>query len=264
MKKEEVAKQRTYSVVKSNKIIQKARYELSAQELKILAYVFSKIKPTDTEFKSYTISVSEFCDICGIDRRNGGNYAYIKNTVKQLVDKSFFLELDDGTITTVSWVNKAWLDARSGRIRIRLDEDLQEYICGLYSNFTTYQLLSTLPMKSAYSFRIFELLKSYSFTGEHTFDVAELKRLLMAEHFVNFKDFRRRVIEIAVKEINLYTDIFVSWEPELLGRKVISIKFSIKQRSDWGIYQASKRAAAEIDGQMNIFDFIHDGSGQQT
>lgn len=264
MKKEEVARQRSYSVVKSNKIIQKARYELSAQELKVLAFVFSKIKPNDTEFKNYTISIPEFCDICGIDHRNGGNYAYIKNTVKGLVDKSFFLELDDGTITTVSWVNKAWIDKRSGRIRIRLDEDLQQYICGLYASFTSYQLLSTLPMKSAYSFRIFELLKSYSFAGEHTFDVAELKRLLMAEHYVSFKDFRRRVIEIATEEINKYTDIFVSWEPELLGRKVVKIKFSIKQRSEWGIYQASKRAAAEIDGQMNIFDFIHDDNGQQT
>ena len=51
----EIAQQRSYSVVKSNEIIQKARYDLNISELKTLAYIFSKIKPTDTELKDYTI-----------------------------------------------------------------------------------------------------------------------------------------------------------------------------------------------------------------
>ena len=70
----EISKQRSYTVVKSNEIIQKARYDLSVTELKLLAYIISKIKPTDTELQEYSFSVKDFCQVCGIDYTNGYNY----------------------------------------------------------------------------------------------------------------------------------------------------------------------------------------------
>lgn len=62
----EVAKQRSYSIIKSNEIIQKAKYDLNIVELKTLAFIFSKIKPEDTELQEYTFSVKEYCQVCGI------------------------------------------------------------------------------------------------------------------------------------------------------------------------------------------------------
>ena len=72
---------------------------------------------------------------------------------------------------------------------------------------------------------------------------------------MNFKDFRRYVLEVATKEINLYTDIEISWEPLKKGRKVIQVRFDITQRDSWGNYLANSRALDQIEGQISLFDY---------
>ena len=258
-RKLEITTQRNYKVVKANEIIQKARYDLNIVELKMLAYIISKIKPTDKELKEYAFSIKDFCQVCGIDYLSGGNYERIKKQLKGLRDKSFWVMEEDGKEVLVGWLQKARVSKGSGIIKVKLDEDMHKYLIGLIDNRTQYEFLSTLPMKSEYSFRIYELLKSYAFTGGHTFKTDDLKRQLMAEHYKNFKDFRRFVIETAIKEINLYTDLEVSWEPEYYGRKVEKVIFHIRQRDAWGQVEALNRASAAIEeqlpGQMSIFDY---------
>lgn len=253
-RKREIQEQRSYLVVKANEMVQKARYDLNITELKLLAYIFSKVKPTDTELQEYSFPIKDYCQVCGIDYTSGKHYQRIKDTLQALRDKSFWVMDENGRETLVGWLQKARINKGSGRITVKLDEDMQKYVLNLINNYTQYELLSTLPMKSAYSFRIYELLKSYAFAKSHTFDIDDLKKKLVAEHFSNFKDFRRRVIETAVKEINLYTDIEVSWEPVKYGNKVIQIAFHIKQRDTWGRYLAGQRATEQIEGQMSIFD----------
>lgn len=251
--------QRSYKVVKANEIIQKARYDLNITELKTLAYVLSKIKPTDQRLEEYTFSIKEYCQVAGIDYKNGGNYRYIKSTLKGLRDKSFWVLDENGNEVLIGWLQKVKINKGSGKITVRLDDDLQKYVIGLFNNYTQYELLSTLPMKSSYSFRIYELLKSYAFQKKHTFDIDELKKQLAAANYVNFKDFRRYVLEVATKEINLYTDIEVNWEPIYKGRKVIQVKFYIKQRNSWGRLITATRAADKLDGQMNLDDYLKEG-----
>lgn len=247
--------QRDYQVVKANEIIQKARYDLNITELKTFAYIVSKIKPTDEMNQEYVITIKEYCQVCGIDYKNGGNYQFIKKNLKSLRDKSFWLMDENGVETTVGWLQKARINKGSGKIVVKFDEDIQKYVIGLFENFTQYSLLSTLPMKSSYSFRMFELLKSYAFANEHTFDVQELKKLLGAEHYSNFKDFRKKVIEIAIKEINTYTDIEVSWQPITKGRKVIEVKFFIRTRDTVERLNASGKAVEQIENQISMFDY---------
>ena len=83
------------------------------------------------------------------------------------------------------------------------------------------------------SVRIYELLKSYAYQKSKTFGLDELKRLLMVdgiESYNRFPDFRRKVLEIAVKEINKLTDLNVSYEAIKKGRKVDKLKFRIETK----------------------------------
>ena len=89
-------------------------------------------------------------------------------------------------------------------------------------------------MKSAFSVRIYELMKSYAFQKSKTFEVDELKRLLMVEDvksYDRFPDFRRKVLEKAQKEINELTDLNIYYEPITKGRKVVKVKFRIEQKN---------------------------------
>lgn len=249
----QVAQERDYKVVKANEIIQKAKFDLSLMEQKTFCYAVSKIKPDDQEGTEYTFGINEYCDVCGINRNDGRTLENVKAALKRLRDKSFYLVEPDGSQVLVGWLSKARILPKSGKVKIKFDEDMQKYLVGLQSNYTQYSLLSVLPMRSAYSIRLYEILKCYAgLRQKHKeFDIDDLKTKLMAP-YSNFKDFRIKVLEIATREINEYTDIEISWEPILKGRKVEKIRFDVTERSSWGAYIASRRAIEQLDGQLEL------------
>ncbi|MCR5669562.1 MAG: replication initiation protein [Butyrivibrio sp.] len=256
----ELIEQRDYKVVKANEIIQRARIDLGILELKTFAYVLSKVKPSDQKGQSYVFNIGEYCRVCGIDADNGKNYENVKKALKTLRDKSFWLIDEDGKETTVGWLSKAQVDKRSGKVTVKLDEDIQKYIIGWFEQYTQYSICQVLPMQSQYSFIMFEQLKSYANLKQHIYDIDDLKSKLCATHYTNFKDFRKNVLEIATREINQYTDLEVSWEPITQGRKVVQIKFYISERDkNWGNFRLKNKK--QIDGQMDMYDFI---SGEEV
>jgi len=63
---------RSYKVIKSNDLIQKARFDLTVQEQKIILYLISKLKPDDDKSKTIKFEIKEFCSVCGINIRGPG------------------------------------------------------------------------------------------------------------------------------------------------------------------------------------------------
>lgn len=251
----EIIEQRDYKVVKANEIIQRARVDLGILELKTFAFILSKVKPNDQQGQEYTFSVQEYCKVCDIDDKNGKNYLNVKKALKTLRDKSFWLIDEDGRESTVGWLSKARIDKRSGKATVKLDEDIQKYIVGWFEQYTQYSLCQVLPMQSQYSFLMFELLKSYSNYKQYVFGLDDLKSRLGATHYTDYRDFKKRVLDIATKEINLYTDLEISWEPISKGRKIIQIKFYISERDkNWGNFRTVK-INNQLDGQMNLMDY---------
>ncbi|EPI5733018.1 replication initiation protein, partial [Enterococcus faecalis] len=62
--------QQYYYVVESNDIINKARHDLTARELKIMDFVISKIQPEDTQFNVIKTSMYELTKVLNI-KQNG-------------------------------------------------------------------------------------------------------------------------------------------------------------------------------------------------
>lgn len=249
----EILKCRDYLVVKSNDLVQKSRFELSLTEQKTIAFICSMIKPIEAIDRAkgvpfqleYDFKISDYCKVCGIDYNNGKNYIEVKATLKRLRDRSMWLTMPNGSESLVGWLAKVNTDKRYGVAKIKLDEDLVPYLFDLGQKFTQYQLYNILAMKSAFSVRIYELMKSYAFQKTKTFEIDELKKLLMVEDvksYKNFKDFRKKVLEIAEKEINELTDITISYETITKGRKVVKIKFDIALKDTMERWQAGMTA----------------------
>ena len=223
---------RNYKVVKSNEIIQKARYELNKNEQKLFCYAVSKIKPDDPINKVYTLDIREFCEILGMDYNNGGIGFYYKQLLKGLRDKSFFVETKTSQVL-VGWISEVELVEQTSIVKLTFGVKMQEYLINLKKNYTQYDLLCILPMKSGYSIRMYELLRSmYGLKGPlFQISVEEIMRKFEVS-YKTFADFRRRVLEVAVKEINFYTDVNVKWKPKKIGRKIVEIEFLVERLSE--------------------------------
>lgn len=245
-----IAEARTYKVVKSNEIIQRARFHLSLLEQKTLLYIISMIKPQDKEADpvlEYVFNIQDYCKICGIDYKNGRNYEYIKNCLKKLRDQSIWISKPDGTETTVSWLNKITVSKQSGKVIVRLDDDMIPYLFNLKDCFTQYELYNTLVMQSQYSIRFYELMKSYAFVKHKTVELEQLKKSISAEGYQRYPDFRRYILDVAVKEVNEYTDLEISYTPITKGRKVVQIEFCIRTKSTVERAIAQNKAIHELD-----------------
>jgi plasmid replication initiation protein len=245
---ERIYRMREYQVVKSNMIIENVKYNLTVSEQKFLLYSISKIKPNDELNKKYQFSLKEFCDVVGINYSSGANIRNIKKTITNISGKSFFLKVADKKWELINWFNRVIISEEDNTITLSFGEFVNQYLLNLTRNFTQYKLLSILPMKSTYSIRLYELLKANQ--GKRNFkivfDVDELEEKLMIK-YSNYKDFKKRVLDKAVEEINYYSDIKVDYETIREGRNVKAVGFIIRELSASERYLNSTRAYESLD-----------------
>lgn len=226
MDKSQVSAERKQMIVKSNQVIQKSRYHLTIQQQKLILYLISKIRPTDAEFKEYTFDLKDICKILGIEI-NGANYIRFKDSLKRIADTSFWLEID-GKDRLYRWIDDIEINRNETKVKIKLDEHLKPFLLQLKESFTYYQLENVLCFDCKYSFRLYELFKSYEFKTNLTISVDELKRYLMAENkYDRFTLFKTNVLNKAIDEINKYTDINVSYRLIRENRIIKYIDFEL-------------------------------------
>lgn len=252
---------REKQVVKANELIQKSRFSLSLLQQKIVLYLISQISVFDEEFKLYEFDIREFCQVCGLDYDNGGNYAYLKDQIKAIRDKSIWIRLKDGRDTTLAWIEKPYISEKSGKIQIRLDEDMKPFLLQLKENFTRYDLIFTLSFKSKYTIRLYELVKSIHYHDlepyERTYTVEELKTLLDAEKYDTYQHFRERVLDKSIQEINEYSDKVVSYEAIRVGRSIQKIKLKVSSKDSIEALKIRDKIDREMNfdpNQMTIWD----------
>jgi plasmid replication initiation protein len=249
MDKVELEKARNAIVVKSNDLIQKSRFELSTLQQKLVLFLASKINYYDDDFKLHEFSIAEFCSVCGIDDTSGGNYSGIKKAIKEIADKSIWVTLEDGRETLLRWIEKPYVDKNSGIIKIRFDKDMKPFLLKLQDNFTQYELIWTIQFKSKYSIRLYEYLKSIHYNKltayERIFTVEEIRKILGAEDVhKEWKNFRARVLEPAIAEINEYSNQVIEYSPMLKGKAVDRVWIKVAEK-DYIDAMKSKRIKTE-------------------
>ena len=239
-----IEKDRNYMVVKANDLVLRSRYQYNVNQQKMIAFICSKIKPSTTannQFQlEYEFEIADYIRLMGV-QISGNKYEEIKSTLKSLRDKSYWLTLENGDETTVSWVDKATTNKKSGLAKYRIDPDFAPFLFDLREKYLSYGLINILNFNSKYSIRIYELLKaqynlkrsqygkqrSETPTIEWTVDLAELRHLLMLDEgeeknkLSRYPDFRRKVLEISQEEINELSDIKFFFEPITKGRKTV-------------------------------------------
>lgn len=246
-----IEQERQQLAAKANELIQKTRYSLSVEEQKIILYALSKISKDDVALHDMTFDILEFSRLCGLE---GKAYARVKETFTRLQEKSFWIEIDKDTESCVHWFSKIHMKKRSGKVIVRFHEDLVPYILQLKNCFTSFSIYPTLAMKSKYSIRLYELLKSYEAIGDWWFTVEDFKKKLDATNYSLFGSLKQKVIDVAAKEINLYSDLDVSWKPIKEGRKVVKIAFCITHKPPYYEEQAKRYTQKELEGNTHEND----------
>lgn len=228
MEKKQISAERKQIVVKSNDVIQKSRYRLTTQQQKLVLYMISKIRPNDTDFKEYSFDLKNLCQILNIDI-TGGNYLRFRESLQKIADCSFWINTD-GKDKLYRWFDDVEIEPNTTNVKIKFDKDLAPFLLQLSRDFTEYQLEKILCFDSKYSFRLYELFKSYAYKEKLYITLSDLKeKLMISDKYDRFTLFKTNVLNKAIDEINTYTDLAIEYNLIRQNRTIIAIDFDIRQ-----------------------------------
>lgn len=211
-----------------------SRYTLTLQEKRLIIFLMSQIHREDTDFKNIEISIQELSKIIGVDFN--GMYKEIKRITKKIMHRVIEIkDLDRNMVIQIPWIASAEYMLNSGVVRFQLSEKLVPYLILLKNNFTVCRLSDMMTFKSFYAIRLYELIKQYEKIGHRSISIVDLKIFLgIAESKYNlFSNFKIKVLDVAQREINNKSDIFISFDFIKTGRSISDIKFIISENSNY-------------------------------
>lgn len=210
-----------------------AQYKLTLLEFKAFLAITTVYDQKNAK-DFYNILKFEFKDLAksiGLNRETG----YTKKLEKiltQLSDAKMRIQKRfDEDEEKEQWIVGHFLSSieamGDGTIELVFDPKLIKYFTGLTERYTYLEIQTLLTFSSIYSIRIFNLLKQYKLKRK-TYSVEKLKEmLLITDKYKNFSDFKRYVIEPAIKDINEHSTMKVSYETNgTKGKKVTEITFT--------------------------------------
>lgn len=223
-------------VVKANSLIE-ASYRLSIDEVRILALTVGTMDPkSNQQVFDFTVAdfMREFPEITNA-------YKQIQAAIKRISERWVKTE-DSERITEFRWVSSRTYFKKEGRFRIAMTNEVMPYLTQLKGQFTQYQLRHIAYFNSTHSVRIYELITQYRNVGNREITVEDLKKWLqVAENYSRWNNFKARVLDPAIEEINAKSDLFVEVEQIKRGRTIVALKFTINTKQAGSSSQKSAK-----------------------
>ena len=187
-------------IVKKSNALARARWSAeSVWEPRLVALLASKVRADDTDLHVYEVPISELMEKAE-KKASGKTYQEVTSVIDKIMGRIITIrdEFGDGW-TKYNVFSRCRYRPEDGILELRFDPDLKPHYLNLQKNFAKWNLLEFLMLPSIYSQRIFEILKSWADKSEAIIALAELHDMLNTPESlrVNFKDFRRRVLEKA-------------------------------------------------------------------
>jgi len=127
------------------------------------------------------------------------------------------------------WVSGVKYHHGEGWIEINFTREVMPYISLLRKDYTSYKLKLASALRSVYSWRLLELLKSWRSTKTLYISLEDLRRSLEIPDSYAYINIRQRCLEPAVKELREKSNIIITWKPIKKGRAVASFEFRWKE-----------------------------------
>ena len=226
----EIEKMREMSVRKSNLFIQRARYSLSAQQFDIINFIISKVKPTDSVSELYTFTITEMCNVIGINPRQ--RYAEIKKDLDEIDKMRLWVPMGEKEVR-IQWFHKLRMYEGSGTIEASFNEDLKPFLFNITKGYTQYPASRSYNLRSKYAKYLYDYLKSIAYKEQQTISLEYFNKYLCPNEYEAFKNIKQRILDAAIGEINEKTDLIVNYQPiKQNSRKTTHIFFSIQKKKE--------------------------------
>lgn len=230
-KKYEITYNAEHYTVAANDII-KGKQAMTLQTARLIRLLITQVVKEDTDLKTYTCRIADLANFLNVPSSN------LYRDIRQICHCAMCSTVSIGTGNPKQpwkifhWLSTAEYDG-AGTLTLRLSDEIKPYVLELEKWFTQYQLKNILEFNSYYAIRLYELIKckdgeTKNSQSELEFSINELRTFFDCEKkYQKISQFKEKVINIAVREINEKSDIWVNPTYQKTGRMITSVVFEI-------------------------------------
>ena len=239
-------------IVKDNSLINASyNLELTEQRLILLAIIHArKTGKGITSDSKLEIYANDYIQQFQVEKHAA--YEALKNAVNNLFNRQFsFQEKSEKGIGVVKsrWVSRIKYIDSAAILEITFAPDVVPLIMSLEEHFTSYQLQQITQLTSKYAIRLYELIIAWRETGRVPFFKLQDFRSqlgLSTNEYSLMSDFKKRVLDPSIAQINQHTDITVSYKQHKAGRTITGFSFSFtKKKQPKNVTQKAKKAPSK-------------------
>lgn len=228
---------KTELVVKSNRL-NTAIQNLSLAEIRLIQLAIIDSREHNKGLSSDTplrINAMRYAEVFEVSKQTA--YEALIDAETNLFERRFTF-MDERELKVKSrWISQATYIDGEGAIEVIFTPAVVNEITrihGIEQFFTKYTLEQTARLKSLYAVRLYELLIQWREARKtQLFELETFREQLGlgVNDYKRMSDFKRRVLESSIKEINEKTDIKVSYTQEKQGTAIIGFKFVVREKS---------------------------------
>ncbi len=219
--------------VAANDII-RGKQSMTLQTARLIRLLITQVVREDKDLKTYTCRITDLAKFFNIPKNN--LYRDIEKICETALKSLVYIGTGNPKQPwkRFHWVSSAEYDGE-GNLTLRLSDEIKPYVLELDKWFTQYQLKNILEFNSYYAIRLYEILKcedgaTRNSRSEIEFEIDELRKYMDCEKkYKLFADFKRKVIEVAVREINEKSDIYLEVRYKKRSRSVSGVIFEIHE-----------------------------------
>lgn len=212
-------------VTKSNKIIE-ASYKLNLHEQRILLSCISqhnsleKLKKED----EFYISALDYATTFNMEPKHV--YQELREAAENLFERHLLIKnKNTGNPVKTRWISS--IEYANAGISIHFAPKIIPYLSELSTEFTSYRLSNVSKLTSIYAIRLYEMLIQWKKIQKVTFDLENFRKALGLENneYKRMFDFKKNVLNIAIKQINEHTNINCIVKDIKKGKSIIALEF---------------------------------------
>ena len=227
---------KTELVVKDNALIN-ASYNLDLVEQRLILLAIVEARESGKGINAndpLTVHAESYINHFSVHRNTA--YQALKDACKDLFARQFsYQEQRPKGVANITsrWVSQiAYID-NSATVELIFAPAIIPLVTRLEEQFTSYELKQVSGLSSAYAIRLYEVLIAWRSTGKTPIiELSDFRQKLgvLEGEYSRFNNFKVRVLDPAIKQINEYTDITVKAEQHKKGRSVSGFSFKFKQK----------------------------------
>lgn len=223
-------------IVKDNALIE-ASYALDAVEQRILLLaVLASRQQRQPKGNKVKIHAHEYMNTFGVERH--ASYEALRNGAKGLFEAKFQYQKIDDETGTVGFAESRWVESavyfdKLATIELAFTSDVLPLIGELEKRFTQYEIEQIAGLQSRYAIRLYEMLVQWRSSGktpEIPLQTLRNRLGLLDDEYSRMCDFKSRVVDMALKQINEHTDIKATYEQHKQGRLIVGFTFTFKEK----------------------------------